>query len=75
MTSGRFPVRRGADAGRIVAIFDENESVAISSWKPTRAIDPARVRATAPPFLVHFARADQAIPVPGMVGTGDHSIL
>ena len=30
MTSGRFPVRRGADAGRIVAISDENEFVAIS---------------------------------------------
>jgi hypothetical protein len=25
MTSGRFPVRRGADAGRIVAISHENE--------------------------------------------------
>jgi len=49
MTSGRFPVRRGADAGRIVAISDENESVGISFWKPTRPSIPLGFELSRPP--------------------------
>lgn len=32
MTSGRFPVRRGAEAGHIVAISNENEPVCHVTW-------------------------------------------